>query len=208
MRTYLATAAGIAVSLSAACAFAQSSVDRSFTTTSNDCSGVQWSEEMKQRYPDLGSACQSVEERNGKKYVKFEGTVRDTRNRGSTLNVDFRGGGRVQMQPPEGTTIFMDGKPISVAQLQRGDRLTFYVPEDRMTAQFYPDEQLAAAEESDAVNVPIAATEQATPEEQESDRMAGTLPSTASGLPWVALSGFLMLGVAGALRFIRRRSRY
>ena len=204
MRNYLVVVTGIAVSLTASSAFAQTSVDRSFTTTSNDCSAVQWSEEMKERYPDLDSACQSVEERNGKKYVKFEGTVRDTGNRGSSINVDFRGGGRVQMQPPEGTKIFMEGKPISVADLRRGDRLTFYVPEDRMTAQFYPDEQLADARDSDAVNVPIAAAEQARAEEPESDRMAATLPSTASGLPWFALSGFLMLGVAGALRLIRR----
>ena len=184
-------------------ASAQSTIDRSFTTTSNDCDDVQWSEEMQERYPGIGSACRSVEERNGKKYVKFEGTVRSAR--ASVLDVDFAGGGRVQMEPPEGTTVYMDGEPIPVSDLRRGDRLTFYVPEDRMTAQFYPDEQLANTQESQAVNVPIAAAAQATEQEEEPDRMAGVLPSTASGLPWVAVSGLLMLGIAGGLRAWRRR---
>lgn len=185
-------------------ASAQSSIDRSFTTTSNNCDDVQWSAEMREKYPDLGSACRSVEERNGKKYVKFEGDVRGTRDRGSAIDIDFRGGGRVQMQPPEGTRIYMDGKQIAVADLKRGDRLTFYVPEDRMTAQFYPDEKLAATEESDAVNVPIAVAQQATPAE-EREEMASTLPSTASALPLLGLAGLLMLGLAATLRRLRHR---
>lgn len=203
MRSHFAVATGAALSFAAACAFAQSNVDRSFTTTSNDCDAVQWSQAMQERYPDIGSACQSVEERNGKKYVKFEGTVRSASNQGSTLDIDFKGGGRVQMEPPENTKIFMEGEQIPVAELKRGDRLTFYVPEDRMTAQFYPDEQLATAQDSQAVNVPIAAAQQDTVDE-EPERVARTLPSTASELPWIAFSGFLMLGVAGALRWLRR----
>jgi LPXTG-motif cell wall-anchored protein len=108
------------------------------------------------------------------------------------------------MQPPEGTKIYMSGKEVPVADLQRGDRLTFYVPEDRMTAQFYPDEQLASAQDSDAVDVPIAAAQQTAPAE-ESERMAGTLPSTASEMPLLVIFGLGMLGAAGALRLARRR---
>lgn len=202
MHTRYPVSVAIAASLWTIAASAQSNIDRSFTTTSNNCDDVQWSQEMQERYPNIGSACQSVEERNGKKYVKFEGTVRSARE--SELDIDFKGGGRVQMQPPEGTKVYMNGKPISVAELERGDRLTFYVPEDRMTAQFYPDEQLADTQESEAVSVPIAASEQATKEE-EPDRMAGVLPSTASSLPWVGFSGLLMLAVASAVRLLRRR---
>ncbi len=200
MRTRHLISFAFAASLWTFGASAQSSIDRSFTTTSNDCKDVQWSEEMQQRYPDIDSACQSVEERNGKKYVRFDGTVRSAS--ASELDINFRGGGRVQMQPPAGTQIYMNGKQIPVSDLRRGDRLTFYVPEDRMTAQFYPDEQLANTQESQAVSMPIAAAEQATPEDSE-DRMA-MLPSTASPLPWLALSSLLLLGVAGALRLLRR----
>lgn len=202
MRTRHLISVAFAASLWTFGASAQSNIDRSFSTTSNNCDDVQWSEEMQQRYPDIDSACQSVEERNGKKYVRFEGTVRSAS--ASELDVNFRGGGRVQMQPPAGTQIYMNGKQIPVSELRRGDRLTFYVPEDRMTAQFYPDEQLANTQESQAVNVPIAAAAQSTePEQDDRDRMA-MLPSTASALPWLGLSGLLMLAVAGMLRAIRR----
>lgn len=200
---HLATAFIAAVCTSAVCA--QSSIDRSFTTTSNNCDDVQWSQEVRERYSNIDSACQSVEERNGKKYVKFEGTVRGTRDRGSAIDVDFKGGGRVQMQPPQGTKIYMEGRQIPVAELRRGDRLTFYVPEDRMTAQFYPDEQLAGTQEAQAVNVPLAAAEQATTEREQSEQMAGTLPSTASDIPLLAVLGIGMLGLAGSLRWARRR---
>jgi hypothetical protein len=182
-------------------ASAQSAIDRSFTTTSNNCDDVQWSEEMRQRYPDIDSACRSVEERNGKKYVRFEGTVRSAS--ASKLDVDFRGGGRVQMEPPEGTQIYMNGKQIPVSDLRRGDQLTFYVPEDRMSVQFYPDEQLANTQESQAVNVPIAAAQQTTPRDDE-DRMA-MLPSTASPLPWLGLASLFMLALGGTLRLFRRQ---
>jgi hypothetical protein len=48
---------------------AQSRVDRSFTATSNDCSSVQWSQEALRKYPSIASACQSVQERNGMRFV-------------------------------------------------------------------------------------------------------------------------------------------
>lgn len=202
MRTRHLISFAFAASLWTFGASAQSNIDRSFTTTSNNCDDVQWSEEMQQRYPDIDSACQSVEERNGKKYVRFEGTVRSAS--ASTLDVNFRGGGRVQMEPPEGTKIYMNGKQVPVSDLRRGDQLTFYVPEDRMSVQFYPDEQLANTQESQAVNVPIAAAQQATPEEDE-DRMA-MLPSTAGVLPWLGLASLFLLALAGTLRLLRHQS--
>lgn len=66
---------GIAIALIAGTALAQTSIDRSFTTVTKDCDGVRWSDTALQAYPNIASACQGVEERNGRTYVKFSGTV-------------------------------------------------------------------------------------------------------------------------------------
>ena len=63
-------------------AIAQTDVDRSFTVTAKNCKGVQWSAEALEAYPNIASACRAVEERNGKTYVNFEGTVTRTANTG------------------------------------------------------------------------------------------------------------------------------
>src|SRR5690242_8781447 len=112
---------------------ASTSVDRSFTAASNDCSSVQWSQEALQKYPTIASACQSVQERNGMRFVKFEGQVE--KNQGKRLVVDFKDGGKVELTPPAETAVYIDGKLTPVADLQRGDKLNFYISEDRLAAQ-------------------------------------------------------------------------
>src|SRR5262245_23032433 len=97
--------------LSAACllalgsgASAQSKVDRSFTAVSNDCSSVTWSDRVVRTYPTIASACQGVEERNGKKYIKFSGTLERNQNHGQELVVNFKDGGKVTLTPPAETS--------------------------------------------------------------------------------------------------------
>ena len=120
--------------LSAACliacasAAAQTSVDRSFTAVSKDCSGIQWSERALAAYPGIGAACQGVETRGGKTYVKFEGTVKKNVNRGEQLVVNFKDAGDMTLTPPAETRLYVNGKSTSVADLKRGDELKFYMP--------------------------------------------------------------------------------
>ena len=84
----------------ASAATAQTSVDKSFTAVSKDCNGIQWSDRALATYPTIASACQGVEERNGKTYVKFQGTLKRNVNRGEQLVVNFKDGGEVTLTPP------------------------------------------------------------------------------------------------------------
>jgi hypothetical protein len=170
---------------------AQTSVDRSFTSTSDNCSGVQWSEEALERYPTIASACQSVEERNGKKYVKFEGKLKSNQG-GERIVVDFKDGGEMTLTPPPETSVYIDGRSTPVARLKRGDELNFYIAEDRLAAQFPETE----SQTTRFVVVPIA-------EEEEPEQMAAALPATASWLPMLAIGGFMALMFGSLLTFFR-----
>lgn len=177
----------------ASAATAQTSVDKSFTAVSKDCSGIQWSQRALTMYPTIASACQSVEERNGKTFVKFQGTLKKNVNRGEQLVVNFKDGGDVTLSPPAETTFYVDGKKTKVADLQRGSELNFYIAEDRLAAQV-PETEVTTAR---LVVVPLVANEQP-------ERMA-SLPSTAGPLPLLALGGMLTLGFGGLLSLYRRR---
>ena len=177
----------------ASAATAQTSVDKSFTAVSKDCSGIQWSQRALTMYPTIGSACQSVEERNGKTFVKFQGTLKKNVNRGEQLVVNFKDGGDVTLTPPAETSFYVDGKKTKVADLQRGSELNFYIAEDRLAAQV-PETEVTTAR---LVVVPLVANEQP-------ERMA-SLPSTAGPLPLLALGGMLTLGFGGLLSLYRRR---
>jgi hypothetical protein len=184
--------------LSAACliacasaATAQTSVGRSFTAVSNDCDAITWSERAVATYPNIASACQSVEERNGKKYVKFSGTVKSSENRGQRLVVNFKDGGEVTLTPPPETSLYVKGKKTPISDLVRGDELNFYIAEDRLAAQF-PETEVQSAR---LIFVPIVIREQ----------QLASLPSTAGPLPLLALAGTLSLGLGGLLSLYRRR---
>ena len=175
----------------AATATAQTSVDRSFTAVSKDCDHIQWSDRALAVHPTIASACQGVEERNGKTYVKFQGKVKKVVNRGEQLVINFKDGGEVTLTPPAEMNLYVRGKKTPVADLARGDELNFYIAEDRLAAQF-PETEVETAR---LVVVPI----------YEPERTASTLPSTGGSLPLVALGGMLALGFGGLLRLFGRR---
>ena len=190
-RTTMVSTACLIVCASAATA--QTSVDKSFTAVSKDCDGIQWSQRALTMYPTIASACQSVEERNGKTFVKFQGTLKKNVNRGEQLVVNFKDGGDVTLTPPPETSFYVDGKKTKVANLQRGSELNFYIAEDRLAAQV-PETEVTTAR---LIVVPLVANE-------EPERMA-SLPSTAGPLPLLALGGMLTLGFGGLLSLYRRR---
>jgi LPXTG-motif cell wall-anchored protein len=184
---------------------AQTSVDRSFTSVAKDCQGIQWSERALQMYPTIGAACQSVEERGGKTYVKFQGTVQRVADGGRELTVNFKGGGDITLSPPAETNFYLDGRKTPAAKLQRGDELNFYIAEDRLAAQF-PQAAETEVATTRYVIVPIVAPAAGVERQgTRSEQLAATLPSTASSLPLLAMAGLFSLGLGASLTFRRRR---
>jgi len=179
----------------ASLATAQTSVDRSFNSVSKDCNGIQWSERALSTYPTIASACQGVEERNGKTYVKFSGKVDRNVNKGEQLVVDFKGGGQVTVSPPPETNVYVNGERTPVSKLERGQELNFYIAEDRLAAQFTPTAE-PEIQTTRMVIVPIVVRD---------ERLAASLPSTAGPLPLIALAGMLALSFGGLLNLYRRR---
>ena len=155
---------------------------------------MQWSAEAVKQYPTIASACQGLEERDGKTYVKFEGKVAQNIDRGKQLKVDFKDGGQITLTPNPDVTLYVDGRKTAVKDLARGDSLKFYVPEDRFVAQF-PQEN-----SQQLVMVPILYREYVREEQT-----AAVLPSTATNLPLLAMVGFVLVALGGAMTASRRR---
>lgn len=174
---------------------AQSSVDRSFTTSGRECSSVQWSTTALRKYPQIAAACQEVLERDGVAYVKFAGELSDEAE-GGELKVKFKDAGQMTLTPPPDFRVYVGGKRIPIADMRRGDELTFYVAENRLAAQFYAQDQ-SPVTTVEYETVPIVYTEQ----------LAATLPATASKLPWLGFTGMLLVSLAALLnarRLVRR----
>jgi len=177
----LAAAAGV---------YAQSSVDKAFTAAGDNCTQITWSPEMMAKHPKIGSACQEILHKDGKTYVKFEGTIKKVSKGGTEVVMDMKGGDRITLNPAEGRTVYIGGNKVPVKNLRPGDSLVFYIPEDRVVAAVI-ETPTAPVEE-----IPIApVVETVAMTETNYD-----MPKTASNWPLVALLGALSLGLAGAMR--------
>ena len=139
-------AIGLAFSLPA---FGQGGSDRPFTATGNTCSTVTWSQDALQKYPTIGAACQDVLQRDGKSYVKFTGEVVGVADGGRKLTIDFKGGGVFTVSAPENMNVSINKQRTRVRDLRRGDQLSFYIPQDRLTVLdvFDGDATTAAVQE-------------------------------------------------------------
>jgi hypothetical protein len=190
---------GCALACGASMASAQTTVDKTFSTVSESCDGIRWSDRAMQTYPTIADACQSVEVREGKHFVKFTGKVKRNVDRGKQLVVNFKDGGDMTLTPPPETAVYIDGRRTPVASLRSGDELTFYISEDRLAAQF-PETDATTTRYAVA---PIVRTQAV---EEEPERVA-SLPSTGGFLPLVGLGGCLSLGLAALLTLFRRNAR-
>jgi hypothetical protein len=189
-------AAAVAMA-AAAGVFAQNKVDKSFTASdTSDCTQINWSPEMLAKHPKIASACQEVMHRDGKTYVKFEGTVKKVAKGGSEVTMDMKGADRIVLNPDPNKVMYIGGNKVKVKNLKPGDTLTFYVPDGRVVAAVM-ETPTAPVEEipiSEAPMVQVAQTE-----------TTYDMPKTASSWPLMALFGALAIGFAGVLRGRRLR---
>jgi hypothetical protein len=205
MRLSSLVCAGIVAACAVGSASAQTNVDRTFKASSQDCRNVQWSADILRDYPGIDGACQHVEQRDGRTFVKFQGTVKSVSNDGRELKVDFKDGETLTLAPTATTMLYMGGVKTPVSQLYRGAKLNFYVPEDRLTAQFFADDSGAKSVEIPIVREQTAAREPSQLAQSE-DRQTGAareLPATGRGLPLVGWSAVLMIFIGTGVTVYR-----
>jgi hypothetical protein len=191
MKTCAKIIAAVAALAAAAGVYAQTATDRSFTANGTNCLEIVWSPEMLAKHPKIAVACQEVMQRDGKNYVKFEGEVKKVAKNGTEVVMDMKGGDTITLNPQPGREVVVGGRKVSVKSLNPGDKLTFYVPEDRLTAAVM--ETPTAPIEEIAIAPPVV-------EQMAMTTTDYSMPHTASAWPMVALGGLLALGFAGVLR--------
>lgn len=188
-------------------ASAQTSVDRTFKAGGEDCRDVEWSQDILREYPGIGAACQSVEHRAGKTYVKFQGTVKEVIDQGRRIRINFRQGDTLTLAPPANAVLYMDGQETPVSKLQRGTKLNFYVPEDQLTAQFFADDTASKTVVVPIVSEQAVVSEQSQPAQAMMERQnvaALELPATGSSLPLVAWLALMFIAAGAGATIVYR----
>ncbi len=174
---------GLGLALASGSALAQDKAPSSTVT----CADLNWSAEVLARNPDIAQTCRAVYEKDGRLFAQVP--IEVVRTRGNTMTFrtvhtdGTRGDSRsVTMDP--GFRAQIGGRSYRVSDLNRGQQLNVYMPEDRF-ALIVEDED--GPDAADAVDI-----EDAT-----------AMPTTASPLFLIGLAGGALValgGVAGALR--------
>lgn len=172
--TLLVVAAGFCFAAAPSSAAAQSFIAPSFAPGPEDCSDVRWSDVVLRVFPSIAEACQAVGQRNGKSYVKLEGTVVEVSGGFKKVRVDFKDGRELTFVPTPRTALYIEGRRTQFAELAEGRKLDFHVPEDRLQAELRMDPAKLAF-----IIVPIDLPETWT----AGDRSSEGQPSGAHGEP-------------------------
>jgi hypothetical protein len=119
-----------------------------------DCADLKFSAEFLQKYPDAPAACIEAREYNGKRYAKFQAKVYlNSADRTTVTLLDPAGKdlSTFSFRPSPTTVLKINGESKKFTQLNPGEKISFWVSEDRMTASALP----ASTEDSWAVLPPI-----------------------------------------------------
>lgn len=186
------------VSLGAsASALAQTPTDLTFTATGTQCDEVNWSSQTLARYPRIAQACQAVVQRDGKYFVVFSGTVTHVAGFGRTLEVDFKDGDHIRLNPPPDMRFDIAGTMTRARDIQPGQELKFYVPQDRFVAEVPQGEKVSAP-------IPMTVSE---PQRVAEAKTAPpqNLPQTGTDLGVLALGGLALMLTGAGLTTLRYR---
>lgn len=155
MCSLLATALALPLAIGCAVAAKPKPIDPS-KLARVECSELKFSESFLARYPKAPAACVEARELNGKRYAKFNAKVYLTGDEITTVNLLNTKGDVVDtfsLKPGAGRTIKIEGKEMKFSDLKVGEKITFWVSEDRMEAAELP----GATEDSWAVMPPLPA---------------------------------------------------
>jgi len=105
------------------------------------CTEVKYSSEFLAKYPDAPAACVEAVEKNGKRYAKFVAKVFLTsadRTTVELLNVKGDPLTTFSFKPGPDAAVDIEGKKTKFTDLKKGEKISFYVSEDRLQASELP----------------------------------------------------------------------
>lgn len=168
------------------------------------CEDVEWNRDLLSKYPWVVEGCQEAIIVDGQKWARFEAEFQEF-HRDGAITSDFRNDrgrslGSVRLMPAPDQRVLLDGRPYRFSQLQRGQVLNFYAPENAYAFTTKP-----GAPETEQVQIiePRNERQMARAEPAKTTQPA-TLPATAGPLPIIALGGLLSL-LGGIGLTVRRR---
>jgi hypothetical protein len=104
--------------------------------TSPSCiSNITFSREFLTRYPNAGGACREVKVENGQKWVRFNADV--VRVRKNRVTADFvdrfdKKLSTITFDAAHDARVEVNGRQMKFSSLKPGDKLSFWMPEDRV----------------------------------------------------------------------------
>lgn len=187
------------------------------------CNELNWHKEFVTSYPWASEACRSVVTVNGAKWARFEGEFLGINDDGS-FDAEFtsrsnRELGSVTLMPAPGQRVRLDDKEVPFADLDRGQVLSFYVPDGAVGFAIEPGApnsqfvkvvdtsgaaRFAAADDTQE-RAPIVLAQADT--DTTRDRLDSNLPNTAGPLPLIALGGLMSLFGGLGLTIRRKLSK-
>ncbi len=144
----LATALALPLSIGAALA-----ADPMESDTKIACTEVKYSSEFLSKYPDAPAACLEAVEKDGKRYAKFSARVfLNSADRTTVELLNVRGDrlSTFSFKPAPDAGVMIDGEKTKFTDLKPGEKISFWVSADRLTASELP----GSTEESWAVPPP------------------------------------------------------
>jgi hypothetical protein len=117
------------------------------------CTEMKYSSEFLSKYPDAPAACVEAVEKEGKRYAKFKAKVYlNSADRTTVQLLNTKGDPLTtfSIKPGPDASVDIDGKKTKFKDLKTGEKISFYVSEDRLAAS----EQPGSTEESWAVLPP------------------------------------------------------
>jgi hypothetical protein len=117
------------------------------------CSEMKYSSEFLAKYPQAPAACLEARDHDGKRYAKFNARVflnSADRTTVELLNVKGDPLTTFSFKPAADAGVNINDKKVKFTDLKKGEKISFWVSEDRMTASELP----GATEDSWAVLPP------------------------------------------------------
>lgn len=159
--------------------------------TAMACSDFKPTPEAAARFAELKGACEEIVAINGRYYAKVSAVVRRVQGNSVTINIS-KTDNTVTVSPDSELRVLVAGSKVRPRDLTRGQEISLYLSTDEFAQPLLTSVAMVGeAEGAEPVSVP------AEPEK--------ALPTTASLLPVVAISGAILL-LVGAL--MQRRKRF